>query len=48
MNSRERVLAAMNHREGDRVPFDMGGTVVTGIHSQGVREPAGRAGVARP
>ena len=32
MNSRERVLAALNHREGDRVPFDMGGTVVTGIH----------------
>ncbi len=32
MNSRERVLAAINHREGDRVPFDMGGTVVTGIH----------------
>jgi uroporphyrinogen decarboxylase len=32
MNSRERVLAALNHREGDRVPFDLGGTVVTGIH----------------
>ncbi len=32
MNPRERVLAAINHREGDRVPFDMGGTVVTGIH----------------
>ncbi|MCU0506902.1 MAG: hypothetical protein MUC34_00620 [Anaerolineae bacterium] len=32
MNSRERVLAALNHREGDRVPFDMGGTVITGIH----------------
>lgn len=34
MNSRERVLAAINHREGDRVPFDMGGTVVTGIHTK--------------
>ncbi len=32
MNSRERVLAALNHAEPDRVPFDMGGTVVTGIH----------------
>jgi len=32
MNSRERVLLALNHREPDRVPFDLGGTVVTGIH----------------
>ena len=32
MNSRERVLAALNHQEPDRVPFDLGGTVVTGIH----------------
>ncbi len=32
MNSRERVLAALNHTEPDRVPFDMGGTVITGIH----------------
>ena len=32
MNARERVLLALNHREPDRVPFDMGGTVVTGIN----------------
>ena len=32
MTSRERVLSALNHREPDRVPFDMGGTVVSGIH----------------
>jgi len=32
MNSRERVLTALNHREPDRVPFDMGGTVLTGIN----------------
>ncbi len=32
MNSRERVLLALNHKEPDRVPFDLGGTVVTGIH----------------
>ena len=32
MNSRERVLTALNHKEPDRVPFDMGGTIVTGIH----------------
>jgi uroporphyrinogen decarboxylase len=32
MNSRERVLLGLNHKEPDRVPFDLGGTVVTGIH----------------
>jgi uroporphyrinogen decarboxylase len=33
MNSRERVLAALAHKEPDRVPFDLGGTVVTGIQA---------------
>jgi len=37
MNSRERVLTALNHREPDRVPFDMGGTVVTGIQARAYR-----------
>lgn len=32
MTSRERVLAALSHREPDRVPFDLGTTPVTGIH----------------
>ena len=32
MDSRERVLTALAHKEPDRVPFDLGGTVVTGIH----------------
>ncbi|NPV71383.1 MAG: uroporphyrinogen decarboxylase [Firmicutes bacterium] len=31
MNSRERALAALNHREPDRVPIDFGGTKVTSI-----------------
>lgn len=31
MNSRERVLKAINHEEPDRVPVDLGGTVVSGI-----------------
>jgi uroporphyrinogen decarboxylase len=37
MNSRERVLTALNHKEPDRVPFDLGGTVVTGIHAKAYR-----------
>ncbi len=31
MNSRERVLTAINHQEPDRVPLDLGGSIVTGI-----------------
>jgi len=32
MNSRERLLATLNHQEPDRIPFDLGSTQVTGIH----------------
>jgi len=32
MNSRERILSALDHREPDRVPFDLGSCQVTGIH----------------
>jgi len=32
MNSRERLLKTMDHREPDRVPFDLGGMQATGIH----------------
>ncbi|MBD3194926.1 MAG: methyltransferase [Candidatus Lokiarchaeota archaeon] len=31
MNSRERVFAALNHKEPDRVPVDIGATLVSGI-----------------
>jgi len=31
MDSRERVLKAINHEEPDRVPIDLGGSIVTGI-----------------
>jgi hypothetical protein len=32
MNSRERLAAALSHRQPDRVPVDFGATFVTGIH----------------
>ncbi len=32
MTSRERVLAALNHRQPDCVPVDFGATAVTGMH----------------
>lgn len=31
MTSRERVTAALSHREPDRVPIDMNGTIVTSL-----------------
>ena len=32
MNSRDRVNMALNHQEPDRIPLDLGATVLTGIH----------------
>ena len=32
MNHRQRVLAALNHEEPDRVPIDLGGTLATSIN----------------
>lgn len=32
MNSRERISLALNHREPDRVPVDLGASATTGIH----------------
>ena len=32
MTSRERVIAAINHRESDRIPLDLGTSGVSGIH----------------
>ena len=33
MTSRERILLALDHKEADKVPVDLGGAVVTGIHA---------------
>ncbi|MFO7680392.1 MAG: hypothetical protein R6X34_10100 [Chloroflexota bacterium] len=32
LTSRERVQTALNHQEPDRVPFDLGGTPMSGMH----------------
>jgi hypothetical protein len=32
LTSRERVARTLNHQEPDRVPFDLGGSSVTGMH----------------
>jgi len=33
MTSRERILTALNHKEADRIPIDLGGMRSTGIHA---------------
>jgi uroporphyrinogen decarboxylase len=46
--SRERVLRALDHREPDRVPFDLGATVVTGIHRRAFEPLMARLGRLGP
>ena len=36
MTSRERVNTVLNHKEADRVPLDLGGSAVTGMHVSSV------------
>lgn len=38
MNSFERVSTALDHREPDRIPFDLGGTMVSGININALNE----------
>jgi uroporphyrinogen decarboxylase len=37
LNSRERILTALDHREPNALPFDLGSTQVTGIHVRAYR-----------
>ena len=32
MNSRQRIICAVNHKESDKIALDFGGTTATGIH----------------
>ena len=38
MTSRQRVLDTLNHKQPDRLPIDIGGTAVTGMHVSCVAE----------
>ena len=31
--SRERLVATLNHKQPDRIPIDFGGSAVTGVHA---------------
>jgi uroporphyrinogen decarboxylase len=45
MRHRERVLAALNHQEPDRVPVDLGATRNTGINSYAYRKLLAHLGI---
>ena len=45
MNSRQRLQLALNHQEADRVPFDLGATVLTSIHHKSYRDLRGKLGL---
>lgn len=45
MTSRERVLTALNHQEPDRVPIDLGGTVMSGIMARALHDLRRRYGL---
>jgi uroporphyrinogen-III decarboxylase len=47
MTSKERVRAALNHKQPDRVPIDFGGTAVTGIHVSSVAALRDAYGLAK-
>lgn len=36
MNSRQRIQAALNHQQPDRVPLDLGGSATSGMHASSV------------
>lgn len=45
--SRRRVETSLNHQEPDRIPYDLGGTILTGIHHQAYRRLREHLGLPR-
>ena len=48
MNSRERIKAALSHKQPDRVPVDFGATNVTGISASVVSKVRKALGLDSP
>ncbi len=48
MTSHERVQAALNHQEPDKIPFDLGGTMVSGINISALVELKKHLGLEKP
>ena len=45
MNSRERILLSLEHKEPDRVPYDLAGSHVSGIHVKAYRKLCNYLGI---
>ena len=45
MNSRERVLASLNHEEPDRIPYDLGSTPITSITDRAYKNLLAHLGI---
>ncbi len=48
MTSRQRVAASLSHKEPDKIPFDLGGCAVTGIHASTLYQLRQRLGLDPP
>jgi len=48
MNSRERILTAINHRQPDRVPVDLAASTVTGISAIAYSNLKKHLGIEKP
>jgi uroporphyrinogen decarboxylase len=48
VNSRQRVLAALNHQVPDRIPLDLGGTRQSGIAASAYHQLKQRLGISSP
>jgi uroporphyrinogen decarboxylase len=48
LNSRERLLVALNHREPDRVPIDLGGTATSTISARAHENLKAHLGIQSP
>ena len=48
MNSLERVKMALDHKESDKIPFDIGGTLVSGININALIELKKYLGINTP
>ena len=48
MNSRERVISSINHKQADRIPVDLGGSTVTGISAIAYSALVKKLGINRP
>lgn len=46
MNSRERVLCSIEHKQPDKIPIDLGATTVTGISGIAYNRLKGRLGIS--